>query len=93
MRLIAQMVGQLDLHRPFHQPLGQLREQPPGPGDLLLGLSASQQPIDHLIRDPLAVGPLHHRTQCRVLDGVLDQPLADLRPVRVWDSTRRRRLA
>ena len=85
MRLIAQMVGQLDLHRPLHQPLGQLRQQPAGPGDLLLGLRAGQQLVDHLIRDPLAIGPLHHRAQSRALDGVLDQPLADLRPVRVRD--------
>jgi hypothetical protein len=33
MRLIAQIVGQLNLHRPFHQPPGQLREQAPGPSD------------------------------------------------------------
>ena len=37
MRLVADVVGQLDLHRPLHQPLRQLRQQPAGPGDLLLG--------------------------------------------------------
>jgi hypothetical protein len=54
------MVGQLDLHRPLHQAPGQLRQQPAGPGDLLLGLGAGQQPVDHLIRDPLAAGTLDH---------------------------------
>ena len=58
--LIAQMVGQLDLHRPLHQALCQLREQAPGPGDLLLGPSASQQLIDHLIADSVAIRPIHH---------------------------------
>ena len=55
MRLIAQMVGQLDLHRALHQPLGQLRQQPARSGDLLLRASARQQLIDHVarIRGPL----------------------------------------
>ena len=36
MRLVPDMVGQLDLQRPLDQALGQLGEQPAGPGDLLL---------------------------------------------------------
>jgi len=51
-RLVADVVGQLDLHRPLHQPLGQLGEQPARPGDLLLGRSAGEQLVDHLIADP-----------------------------------------
>src|SRR5205823_2222533 len=35
MALIAEMVSELDLERPLHQPLGQLREHPAGPDDLL----------------------------------------------------------
>ena len=31
MRLIAKMVGQLDLDRSLHEPLRELRQQPPGP--------------------------------------------------------------
>jgi hypothetical protein len=33
---VAQVVGQLDLHRALHEPLRQPREQTPGPDDLLL---------------------------------------------------------
>ena len=50
MRLIAEMVGQLDLHRPLHQPLGQLAQQAARAGDLLLGPRAGEQLIDQLIR-------------------------------------------
>ena len=71
MRLIAEMVGQLDLHRALHQPLGQLRQQPARPGDLLLGPGAGQQLIDHLIRDPLATGLLDHPTQSGAVHGVI----------------------
>jgi hypothetical protein len=42
MRLAAQMVGQLDLHRALHQSLGQPRQQPAGPDDLLLAARAGQ---------------------------------------------------
>jgi len=52
---VAEVVGQLNLHRPLHQALGQLGEQPAGPGDLLLRRGASEQLIDHLIAD-LPVG-------------------------------------
>ena len=71
MRLVAKMVGQLDLHRPLHQPLRQLRQQPTRPGDLLLGARAGQELVDHLIRDPLATGPLDHPTQSGALHGVV----------------------
>ena len=50
MRLIAQMVGQLDLHRALHQPLGQLAEQTARAGDPFLGARPGQQLIDHLVR-------------------------------------------
>ena len=53
MRLIAEMVGQLDLHRSLHQPLGQLRQQPTPPGDLLLRPSASEQLVEQLVRQKL----------------------------------------
>ena len=76
MRLIAEMVGQLDLHRALHQPLGQLRQQPAGPRDLLLAASARQQLVDHRVGDPLTVSSLDHRAQSRAIDGVIDQPLA-----------------
>ena len=76
MGLVAEMVGQLDLHRPLHQPLSQLGQQAAGPGDLLLGPRAGEQLVDHLIGDPLAVRALHHATQSRAFDGVLDQTLA-----------------
>src|SRR5207247_10671290 len=52
MRLVADVVGQLDLHRPLDQPLGQLRQQPTGPGDLLLGARAGEQLVAHLIAEP-----------------------------------------
>ena len=50
MGLIAKVVGQLDLHRPLHQPLRELAQQPTGPGDLLLRASARKQLVDQLIR-------------------------------------------
>ena len=77
MRLIADMVGQLDLHRPLHQPLGQLRQQPARPGDLLLGARAGQQLVDHLITDPpIGRHPQslpHPAAASRALDGLIDQ--------------------
>jgi hypothetical protein len=50
MQLIAAVIGQLDLHRPLHQPLGQLREQPARPGDLLLGTRTDEQLVEPLVR-------------------------------------------
>ena len=55
MRLIANMVGQLNLHRALHQPLGQLRQNPARARDLLLAARAGQQLVKQLIRDPTAV--------------------------------------
>ena len=72
MRLIAQMVGQLNLHRALHQPLGQLSQQTAGPRDLLLSRGARQQLIDHLIGDPLAIRSLDHLPQSRAIHGVID---------------------
>jgi hypothetical protein len=71
MRLVADMVGQLDLHCPLHQPLGQLGKQPTGPVDLLLGRGAREQLIDHLIADP----PIRWHPQS------LPQPTTAGRPV------------
>ena len=71
MRLVPEMTGQLDLHRPLPQPLGQLRQQPTRPGDLLLGTGAGEQLIDHLIRDP----PIRGHPES------LPQPPAASRPV------------
>ena len=51
-RLVADVVGQLDLHRALHEALGQLGEQPAGPGDLLLRRGAGEQLVDHLVADP-----------------------------------------
>ena len=77
MRLVADVVGQLDLHRPLDQPLGQLGQQPAGPGDLLLGRGAGEQLVDHLIADP----PIGRHPQSlpdpaaasRAIDGLVDQ--------------------
>jgi hypothetical protein len=54
MGLIAQVVGQLDLHRPLHQPLGQLRKQPAGPDDLLFRSRSRKQLVDELVGQLLA---------------------------------------
>jgi hypothetical protein len=93
MRLVAEVVGQLDLHRPLHQPLGQLRQQATGTGDLLLTPRAGQQLIEHLIRNPLAVRALHHATQCGAVHGVPHHRIAH--PTAPLAGTRRgrRRLA
>jgi hypothetical protein len=54
MRLVAQVLGQLDLQRPLHQPPGQLAQQPARPDDLLLAAGALKQLVDQLVREPLA---------------------------------------
>jgi hypothetical protein len=59
MGLVTKMVGQLDLHRPLHQPLGQLAEHATGPEDLLLGLRARQQLVNNVIRE-LAAKVVRH---------------------------------
>src|SRR5581483_12250088 len=50
MRLVAEVVGQLDLERPLDQPLGQLRQQPARAGDLLLRPRAGKQLVEQLVR-------------------------------------------
>ena len=62
MRLVAQMVGQLDLQRPLDQPLGQPRQKPSRPGDLLLGPRSRQQLINDLI-GKLAAQIIRHAVQ------------------------------
>jgi len=52
MRLVADVVGQLNLHRPLHQPLGQLRQHAARPGELLLRARAGEQLVEHLVTDP-----------------------------------------
>jgi hypothetical protein len=47
---IADVIGQLNLKRPFHQPLGQLRQHAARADDLLLSPSARQQLVDDLVR-------------------------------------------
>jgi len=54
MRLIPEMISQLDLERPLDQPPGQLREQTTGPDDLLLRLRAGQQLVNNIVREPAA---------------------------------------
>ena len=92
-RLVAEMLGQLGLHRPLHQPLGQLREQPAGPDDLLLGPRAREQLVDHLVRDPLATGPLDHPTQSGAVHGVIHPRLAEPRRLRAPPGAPSARLA
>jgi hypothetical protein len=45
------MVGQLDLERSLHQPLGQLGQRTIAPDDLLLGARAGQHVVHHLVRE------------------------------------------
>jgi hypothetical protein len=47
---LAEMVGQLDLDRPLHQPRRQLREHSAGPEHLLLVRSAREQLLNELVR-------------------------------------------
>jgi hypothetical protein len=53
-RLIAEVVGKLDLHRALDQPLSQPRKQTARPDDLLLAPSAGEQLVKHLIREDLS---------------------------------------
>jgi hypothetical protein len=48
--LVAEMVGQLGLHRPLDQPLRQPAEQPLRAGDLLRRARAGEQLVDQLVR-------------------------------------------
>jgi hypothetical protein len=47
------MVGQLDLHRPLDQPLGQLAQQTARADHLLLGPRADEQLVNHPVREQL----------------------------------------
>ena len=81
MRLVAQMVGQLDLHRSLDQPLGQRRQHPAGPGDLLLGPRTGQQLVDHLIWKLATIGQLERSAQPSSIDRVSHQLVAQHRPL------------
>ena len=59
MRLITEMICQLDLERPLDQPLGQLPEHPARTEDLLLGSRARQQLVNDLVRQ-LAADLIRH---------------------------------
>ena len=56
-RLVAEVVGQLDLHRPLHQPLRQLAEQPARPDDLLLVRAPASSSSINLVRQLIARRP------------------------------------
>jgi hypothetical protein len=60
--VIADVIGQLDLQRPLHQPLGQLRKQTARTDDLLLGPSSRQQLVNDVVRK-LATQVIRHLTQ------------------------------
>jgi hypothetical protein len=84
--------GQPQDNRPLHQPLGQLCQQPARTGDLPLGLRSSQQLVDHLIRNPLAIASPGHLPQSRAINGVIDCIVAQLR-ASLGSPRGRRRLA
>jgi hypothetical protein len=58
------MVGQLDLHRAFHHPLRQLREQPALTGDLFTGPRSSHELIEQLVGQKL-LDPISQRVTVR----------------------------
>jgi hypothetical protein len=60
--LIADVIGQLDLQRALHQPLGQLRQHAARANDLLLAPSSRQQLVDDLVRE-LSADLIRHLTQ------------------------------
>ncbi len=49
--LIAQVVGELDLHRPLDQPFRQLAQQPARARDLLLRSGPREELVDELVRE------------------------------------------
>lgn len=61
-RLIAQVIGQLDLERSLHQTLGQLPKHAARPKDLLLGPRSGQQLVNDLVRK-LAADVIRHAVQ------------------------------
>ena len=62
MALEPQVVGQLHLQGALDQPLGQLRQQPTRPDDLLLRSRAGQQLVHHIVRE-LASDLIRHAVQ------------------------------
>jgi hypothetical protein len=54
--LLAEMLGQLGVHRPLHQPLRQTAQQAIGSGDLLRRARAGEQLIDQLVRQIVGIG-------------------------------------
>ncbi len=85
MRPIAHMLGQLDLHRPLHQPLSQIGKQPAGPGDLLLRARTGEQLIDQLITDPPRRHPQslpHTAAATGTIDDLINQIRRERRGVR-----------
>ena len=90
-RLVAEMLGQLRRHRPLHQPLGQLREHPARPDDLLLGPGAREQLVDHLVGEAIAnrVRELERRAAGRPLrspSGLAPRPAGALNQISCWSS-------
>jgi len=98
-RLEPEMVGQLDLHRPLHQPLRQLREQPAGPSDLLLAARPREQLVDHLVADPpirrhpesLPHPPAARNPSNRIVDKLPAQPTIVAAPAQAADDAPRGR--
>ena len=52
-RLIAQVLGQLGIHRPLNKPARQIGQQAARSDDLLLAASTREQLIDQLVAEPL----------------------------------------
>jgi hypothetical protein len=52
--VIAEMVGQLSVHRALHQPAREIRQQPARPDDLLLAARPGEHLVDQLIAQTLA---------------------------------------
>ena len=52
--LIAEVLGQLGIHRALDQPTRQIGQQAAGPDDLLLAARPGEQLVDQLIAEPLA---------------------------------------
>jgi hypothetical protein len=62
MMLVSEVVSQLDLESALHQPLGQLRQQPTRPDDLLLSPRSCQQLVHDIVRQ-LATDLIGHAVQ------------------------------
>jgi hypothetical protein len=67
------MLSQLRLQRAVQQPARQVLKQPAGPSDLLRGVRAGEQRVEHLVRDlrPLQRGTARQpRQHLSPLDGI-----------------------